>query len=109
MKPKAAISVAAKAPPTRKTRAAAASSPRAPRASDWCANRNRNPAEPALNVAAMRFVFAAVVSPGISMSHTRPSITNTGVPGGCGIPRMWAVAMNSPASQNVTVGASETT
>jgi len=31
--------------------------------------------------------------------------TNSGVPGGCGMPRMREVAMNSPASQNVTEGA----
>ena len=33
-------------------------------------------------------------------------MTYTGVPGGCGIPRIRAEAINSPASQKVTVGAS---
>ena len=39
------------------------------------------------------------------MAQTCAIITKSGVPGGCGIPRMRVAAMNSPASQNVTVGA----
>ena len=38
--------------------------------------------------------------------HVWPSSTNSGVPGGCGMPSTCAAAMNSPASQNVTPGAS---
>ncbi len=35
----------------------------------------------------------------------RPIRMNSGLPGGCGTPRMYEVAMNSPQSQNETVGA----
>ena len=42
---------------------------------------------------------------GISRIAMRPRITKKGVPGGCGMPRMFETAMNSPQSQNETVGA----
>ena len=41
-----------------------------------------------------------------AFAHTLTSSTKSGVPGGCGIPSEWAAAMNSPASQKVTSGAS---
>jgi hypothetical protein len=35
----------------------------------------------------------------------RPNITKNGVPGGCGLPRILAAAMNSPQSQKERVAA----
>src|SRR5688500_16154563 len=40
-----------------------------------------------------------------TMLQTLPSITYSGVPGGCGIPSEWMAARNSPESQSVTLGA----
>ncbi len=40
-----------------------------------------------------------------SSSQVRASSTKTGLPGGCGIPRMCAVAMYSLVSQKAVVGA----
>ena len=59
----------------------------------------------ALNVALSRFVRYAHDPIGSSVAHTCPMSTKSGVPGGCGMPRIFVAAMNSPASQNVTVGA----
>lgn len=54
-----------------------------------------------------RFIARAAPANGASASvHTRPIATYRGVPGGWGIPRPCAAAMNSPASQKVTPGAS---
>ena len=39
-----------------------------------------------------------------SSSHVRASTTKSGFPGGCGMPRMCAVAMYSLVSQNAVVG-----
>jgi hypothetical protein len=52
-----------------------------------------------------RFVAVANGRKARSFAHALRSTTNSGVPGGCGIPRLCAAAMNSPASQNVTPGA----
>ncbi len=60
----------------------------------------------ALKIAVRRLVRYANAPIGTSVPHTLPISTNSGVPGGCGMPRILAAAMNSPASQNVTVGAS---
>jgi hypothetical protein len=53
-------------------------------------------------------MFIARATPAIPPAtsvHARPSATNSGVPGGCGMPIPYAAAMNSPASQKVTPGA----
>ena len=34
-----------------------------------------------------------------------PTNKNSGLPGGCGTPKIWEVAINSPVSQKDTVGA----
>ena len=61
--------------------------------------------------AANRLIRAATPRPvqPSSSSQARPTTTNNGFPGGCGIPRMWAVAMYSDVSQNDVVGASVNT
>ena len=65
--------------------------------------RTRPPA--ALNVALIRLVRHAHSPTGSSVAQTWPISTKSGVPGGCGMPRIRIAAMNSPASQKVTVGA----
>src|SRR5882672_1806415 len=55
--------------------------------------------------ALMKFTFHATLPIGMRLM-ARPSIVYTGFPGGCGSPRMYEVAMNSPESQNGTVGVS---
>ena len=45
---------------------------------------------------------------GMIVAHTCAIITKSGVPGGWGMPRILEAAMNSPASQKVTDGASVT-
>ena len=42
-------------------------------------------------------------------SQARAKTTKRGLPGGCGMPRMWAVAMYSLVSQKAVVGARVTT
>ena len=59
----------------------------------------------ALKVALIKFVRYAKSPIGTTVAHTFASNVKSGVPGGWGIPRIRAVAMNSPASQSVTVGA----
>jgi hypothetical protein len=55
-----------------------------------------------------RFTLTATEKPtAVSrIDQARPSTTNSGFPGGCGIPMMCAVAMYSLVSQNAVVGAS---
>src|SRR5258706_15145318 len=65
--------------------------------------RNVRRAAPAEASALMKFTFHAAAPNGIRVI-IRPSIVYTGFPGGCGRPRMEDVAMNSPESQNGTVG-----
>jgi len=67
--------------------------------------RNVKRAAPAEASALMKFTFHAAAPNGIRVI-IRPSIVYTGFPGGCGRPRMEDVAMNSPESQNGTVGVS---
>src|SRR5437762_6425363 len=55
--------------------------------------------------ALMKFTFHATLPIGMRL-RARPSIVYTGFPGGCGSPRMNEVAVNSPESQNGTVGVS---
>ena len=68
--------------------------------------RNQTPAESALAIADMRFIRSAGVGAIGRSENVRPSMTNNGLPGGCGVPKVNAAAMYSPASQNATVGAS---
>ncbi len=69
--------------------------------------KNQKPAAAAEVVAASRLIRAATLRPvqPRSSSQARPTTTNSGLPGGCGIPRMWAVAMYSEVSQKEVVGA----
>ncbi len=70
--------------------------------------RNQKAAATAPFAAENRLILTAVGTGNgeSSSSHVRASSTNTGLPGGCGIPRMCAVAMYSLVSQNAVVGAS---
>ena len=76
-----------------------------------CATRKKNPLAAAEVRAASRFTRTATDRPNGDSStiHTRASTTKSGFPGGCGIPRMYPVAMYSLVSQNAVVGASVTT
>jgi len=53
----------------------------------------------------MKLVLKAMLSNGLSKMKNFPKMTKNGVPGGWGTPRVWAQAMNSPQSQNESVGA----
>ena len=70
--------------------------------------RNQKAADVALIAAEKRLILAAVESGMgvIRISHARARIMNNGLPGGCGTPTMWAVAMYSLVSQKAVVGAS---
>jgi hypothetical protein len=76
-----------------------------------CSTRNQKNAAPADINDENRFTRTGLVSPsgssGSSRSdHALASSTKSGFPGGCGMPRMCAVAMYSLVSQNAVVGAS---
>ena len=74
-----------------------------------------------MNLIAIRYVSIAIVAPPVveirliltafswikkSKSDINfPKITNNGVPGGCGTPREYEQAINSPQSQKERVGA----
>jgi hypothetical protein len=73
---------------------------------DWWATRKKNPAAAELSSALSRLVRKAYSPMGNSMAQTWAIMTKSGVPGGWGMPSVFAAAMNSPASQKVTVGAS---
>jgi hypothetical protein len=47
----------------------------------------------------------AISDPSGKSENNRPIATNNGVPGGCGTPMMYDVAINSPQSQKAAVGA----
>ena len=53
-----------------------------------------------------RFTIGATGAHGTRCVHALAARTNSGVPGGCGMPSVWIAARNSPASQKVTDGAS---
>src|ERR1051326_8205515 len=72
-----------------------------------CSTRNQHPAPAEANSALIRLVRKAYSPNGKSMPHTWPMRTKSGVPGGCGMPRVFIAAPNSPASQKVTEGARE--
>ena len=67
------------------------------------------PAAPALVTAANRLIRTAYDSDSGSSPKTCARITNSGLPGGWGIPSTRAAAMYSDASQNAVVGASVST
>src|SRR5690606_13056866 len=73
-----------------------------------CTSRNQHPCASALIVALNRLMRTAGERPNgaSSSSHARASSTNSGLPGGCGMPTMWAVAIYSLVSQNHVVGLS---
>ena len=96
-------------PPTRTAQKAAISA--IERFSVKCAQirmtaRNQNTAAAAETVALSRLVRVATSSPvhPVRSSHTFPSSTKKGFPGGCGIPMMCAVAMYSDVSQKAVEG-----
>jgi hypothetical protein len=72
-----------------------------------CTTRYQKNIVPAVMKAENRLILTAGVSPNgeRSTSHARASTTNSGLPGGWGIPMMCAVAMYSLVSQNAVVGA----
>jgi hypothetical protein len=70
------------------------------------ATRNQNTAAPALVTAANRLIRTAYDSASGSSPKTWARTTNSGFPGGCGMPSTRAAAIYSDASQNAVVGAS---
>src|SRR5690348_6569606 len=73
-------------------------------ASTRSATRNQTAAVPALQSAASRFTRTATLPNGTSVA-TRPSSTNSGLPGGCGMPSVYAAVMYSLVSHIAVVGA----
>ena len=75
--------------------------------STWWTTRNQSPCAEALMRALKRLIFTATERPsGVrSTDHARAKTTNRGLPGWCGMPMMWAVAMYSEVSQKAIVGA----
>src|SRR6476661_7900598 len=61
------------------------------------ATRNHTAAVPALHRAASRFTRTATLPIGTSVA-TRPRSTNSGLPGGCGMPSVYAAVMYSLVS-----------
>jgi hypothetical protein len=72
------------------------------------ATRNQIAADTALQTAASRFTRTATELNGRSEA-TRPNSTNSGLPGGCGMPSVYAAVMYSLASHIAVVGASVAT
>src|SRR6185369_8456868 len=72
------------------------------------ATRNQIAADTALHTAASRLTRTATDPSGTS-DATRPSNTNSGLPGGCGMPSVYAAVMYSLASHMAVVGASVAT
>ncbi len=68
-----------------------------------------SPTAAAVHTPEKRFVAVANGRNPSRCAHALSSAMNSGVPGGCGMPSVFAAAMNSPASQNVTLGASVAT
>src|SRR5436190_7543620 len=69
------------------------------------ATRNQNPDAAALVVAANRFTRSAYDAASGSRPKVWARMTNSGLPGGWGIPSTLAAAMYSEVSQNAVVGA----
>src|SRR2546429_4203522 len=68
--------------------------------------RNQDPAAIALVTAASRLMRMAYPAASGSSPHVWAISTNSGLPGGCGMPSTYAAAMYSDGSQNCVVGAS---
>src|SRR5439155_8949530 len=71
--------------------------------------RNQDPAAIALVTAASRLMRMAYPAASGSSPHVWAISTNSGLPGGCGMPSTYAAAMYSDVSQNCVVGASVST
>ena len=70
--------------------------------------RNHIPAETALHSAAKMLIRIATFGAIGMIANTRPMRTNSGLPGGCGMPRMYAAAMYSLVSHIAVEGESVT-
>src|SRR5262249_15130962 len=68
--------------------------------------RNQQPAAAALEIAASTLIRDPTVGPIGSSETARPTITNSGLPGGCGRPKVYAAAMYSLVSHIAVDGAS---
>ena len=64
------------------------------------------PAETALHTAARMLMRTATDDAIGRIENTRPTMTNSGLPGGCGIPSVYAAAMYSLVSHIAVDGAS---
>ncbi len=71
--------------------------------------RNQHAADTALVTAASRLMRCAYPAAQGTSPHTCATRTKNGLPGGCGIPSVYAAVMYSDVSQNCVVGASVTT
>jgi hypothetical protein len=69
------------------------------------ATRNHIPAATALDSAARTLIRAATLPATGKIENTRPTITNNGLPGGCGRPNVYAAAMYSLVSHMAVDGA----
>src|SRR5947209_400175 len=68
--------------------------------------RNHMPADTALHIAASTLMRVATLGPNTGMiEKTRPMRTNSGLPGGCGSPSVYAAAMYSLVSHMAVEGA----
>lgn len=92
---------AAMAPPT-----SAAATPAADRPVHRVTNHAKQLDAAAVDAAEARFAAYANGRKESNDVQARTPKMKSGVPGGCGIPRLYAVARNSPLSHSVTVGAS---
>src|SRR5262245_64407248 len=70
--------------------------------------RNHIPAETALQIAARMLILTAIDDAIGKIEKTRPMMTNSGLPGGCGRPSVYAAAMYSLVSHIAVDGASVT-
>src|SRR5690348_10662461 len=66
--------------------------------------RNHIPADTALQIAARMLMRTATVDAIGRIENTRPRITNSGLPGGWGSPRVYAAAMYSLVSHIAVEG-----
>ena len=67
--------------------------------------RYKNITARALTIGDIRFILNAISGLKGIIENTRPIIKYKGLPGGCGTPRIYDVAINSPESQYGTVSA----
>src|SRR5438034_72035 len=69
--------------------------------------RNHMPAETALQIAARMLIRIATLDAMGKIEKTRPRMTNSGLPGGWGMPRVYAAAIYSLVSHIAVDGDSE--